>query len=198
MLTWLWIGIVAIAIVGIFLIVRQRHARTLAGNSHPEALAPLHRTVFTLQLGDIVQYQGTDWFVEGKLIFSEDGFTWVEYMLQDEDTIRWLSVEEDDQVEVCWMEPVSTLEISSEPPKNLTYEGVTYRLSSTGTARMTRTGTTMNQQAQRCRYFDYEAAENQVLAIEDWNGEMEVSVGQRIRPRALTILPGDGRRVYDD
>jgi len=196
MLQWLWIGIVAIAIVGAIIVIRQRSA--LPGRKEPKALPELRRTVFNLQLGDIVQYQGSDWVVEGQLTFNDSGYTWMEYMLQDGDMIRWLSVEEDDRVEVCWMETASNLDISGKPPDRITHNGITYELDETGVAQMQRVGTTLNKQAQTCRYFDYVAANDQMLSVEDWNGDLEISVGRRIRPNSLTLLPGDGQRVYDD
>ncbi len=197
MLIWLWIGIGAIAIVGVVIVVRQRQGKPLVGTSKQPAIPPLHRTVFSLQIGDIVQYLGADWVVEGQLTFSDQGYTWMEYMLQDGEQVRWLSVEEDDRVEVCWMEPVTDLEISGTPPPQITYEGAVYQLSESGTASMTRVGTTLNKQAQRCRYYDYSSDRDQMLSVEDWNGDIELSAGQQIRPSSLTLLPGDGRRVYD-
>ncbi|NJP10799.1 MAG: DUF4178 domain-containing protein [Leptolyngbyaceae cyanobacterium RU_5_1] len=197
-MTWIWIGIVAIAVIGTVLVIRQRQGKALTGRAERQALPPLQRTVFTLQIGDIVQYDGGDWVVEGRLTFDDNGYTWFEYMLQDRDEVRWLSVEEDDRVDVFWMEPVTDLEISGEPPKQLTYAGTIYQRGESGTVRMTRIGTTLNRQAQRCRYFDYSGSNDQVLSIEDWDGEFEITAGRRIRPSALSLLPGDGRRVYDD
>jgi hypothetical protein len=110
-------------------------------------------------------------------------------------------VEEDDRVEVLWLEPITDLEISGDPPKTLTYAGVTYQQTEAGTATMTRLGTTLNKQAQHCRYYDYvssSGAGDRVLSVENWQGDLEVTCGQRIRPSFLTLLPGDGRRVYDD
>jgi hypothetical protein len=196
MLTWVWIGIVAIAIVGVFIVIRQRTA--LPNKKAQQALPPLQRTIFTLQIGDIVQYAGVDWVVEGRLTFDDRGYTWFEYMLQDGDAIRWLSVEEDDRVEVCWMEPASNLDVSGNPPYRITHNGITYEKVEQGVAQMQRLGSTMNKQAQICRYFEYSAANDQVLSVENWNDDIEVSVGRRIRPSLLTLLPGDGRRVYDD
>lgn len=196
MLTWLWLGILAIAIVGAFILLSRRSA--LPGRKQPQALPSLQRTIFTLQIGDIVQYDGADWVVEGRLTFNDNGYSWFEYMLQDGDNVRWLSVEEDDRVEVCWMETASNLDISGKPPARISHNGVTYQQTEQGVARMERIGTTMNKQAQICRYFDYEATADQLLSVEDWNGDLEISVGRRIRPSSLTLLPGDGRRVYDE
>ena len=61
---------------------------------------------------------------------------------------------------------------------------------------MTRIGTTLHRTAERCRYFDYEGQDNKVLSIEEWEGNIEVTVGERINPRMLTLLPGTGERLY--
>ncbi len=196
MLASLLILIVAIAIIGGAIVIQQRRAQL--PQTKQEALPSLKRNVFTLQIGDIVQYGGGDWVVEGRLTFNDSGYTWLEYMLQDGDEIRWLSVEEDDRVEVCWMETASNLDISGSPPQRITHNGITYHQVESGTAKMQRIGTTMNKQAQICRYVDYAADDDQLLSVEDWNGDFEVSVGRRIRPSSLTLLPGDGHRVYDD
>lgn len=195
MIVWFGLAIFAIAIVGAIVVIQQR--KSLPGKQ-PAALPTLKRNIFTLQIGDIVQYEGRDWVVEGRLTFDDSGYTWMEYMLQDADDLRWLSVEEDDRVEVCWMSTVTDLEISRTPPQTITHNGITYRRTNQGTAKMKRIGTTLNKQSQICRYYDYNATNNQVLSVENWNDDLEVSVGQRINPRALTLLPGDGKRVYDD
>jgi hypothetical protein len=198
MLSLVWIGIIAIAIVGVILVIRQSQGKSLSSSPTNRQLPSLRRTIFTLQIGDIVQYEGADWVVEGQLTYNSNGYSWVEYLLQDEDQIRWLSVEEDDRVEVCWLEPVNGLEISANPPKQITVAGCEYRLQESGTAQMTHLGATVNRQAQRCRYFDYSSSDDRVLSVEHWDGEVEITMGQQIRPSSLTILPGDGRRVYNE
>lgn len=195
MLTWIWIGVIAIAVIGGYLLIRQNR-NTLRPTPITPELAPLERTVFSLQIGDIVQYLDTDWFVEGKLTYNSSGYTWLEYLLQDQDRIRWLSVEEDDQVEVSFLEPVQGLDIPGTPPNSLPYNGVTYQLDESGTAQMTREGSTLNRQGEFCHYYDYQGPSGERLSIEDWGDEREVTQGKRIRPSALTLLPGDGRHVY--
>lgn len=195
MFTWVVIGVVAIALIATVLLVRQ-YRGPLPAASVAANLPPLERSIFSLQIGDIVQYLDTDWFVEGKLIYNSDGYTWLEYLLQDEDRIRWLSVEEDDQVEVALLETLPGLEVPGTPPDPLTYNGVTYQLEESGKAQMTREGATLNRQGEFCHYYDYRGASGQRLSIEDWGDEREVTQGQKLRPSALTLLPGDGRRVY--
>lgn len=194
MFTWVLIGVVAIAVAAVALVVVQAR-RSLPAQNSPQ-IAPLERTVFSLEIGDIVQHVGTDWFVEGKLTYNSSGYTWLEYLLQDEERIRWLSVEEDDRVEVALLETVQGLEVPDAPPQSLIYSGVTYQLDESGTAQMTRVGATLNRQGEFCRYYDYRGPSGERLSIEDWGDEREVTLGQKIHPSALTLLPGDGKRVY--
>ncbi|AFZ21398.1 DUF4178 domain-containing protein [Allocoleopsis franciscana] len=190
-----WIGIIAIVSAGIVLLVLQQRG-VLPGTGGSRHLPPVERTVFTLEIGDIVQYMDTDWVVEGRLTYEDKDYTWFEYLLQDGERIRWLSVDEDDRVEVALLEPTTQLEVSQQPPKQITFAGETYRCVESGRATMTRIGTTLRRTGEHCRYFDYQGSNDQVLSIEDWNGEIEVTVGQRINPRMLMLLPGDGSRVY--
>ena len=151
---------------------------------------------FNLEIGDIVQYLGTDWVVEGQLTYNEVGFTWLEYMLHDADRISWLSVEEDDLLEVQWLEPTNALEVGSNPPKELTFEGEVFRCVSSGVAVMKRKGNLQRRQSEECHYYDYEGPGDRVLSIEDWDGEIEVTLGENIRPSSLSLLPGTGGSVY--
>ncbi|MFW6360016.1 MAG: DUF4178 domain-containing protein [Chroococcales cyanobacterium] len=192
---WLvWLVIILVVAGAVTLVVFQQQGK-LPGKSS-RSLPPLERNVFTLQIGDIVQYLGTDWVVEGKLTYDDDGYTWLEYLLQDGDRIAWLSVDEDDRVEVALLEPSNQLDISTTPPKEITFVGETYSLVGSGNASMTRTGTTLNRTAERCQYYDYQGNDNKVLSIEVWKGEYEVTVGNRINPRMLSLLPGSGERLY--
>lgn len=190
------IGVILIVVIGVVLVAQQQQVLA-PENPHPRNLKPLERTLFTLEIGDFVQYMGDDWVVEGRLHYNSKGYTWLEYLLQDRDEVRWLSVEEDDRIEVFWLKTVNDLDIPAAPPRELTYDGTLYRSTETGTAKMTREGTTLNRQAQQCRYYDYEGPNGKVLSIEDWQGQWDVTVGERISSRSLTFLPGDGRRVYD-
>jgi hypothetical protein len=192
-----WLAVILIVGVGVTLLVMQQNGMLSGSKKRPE-LPSLKRNVFNLQIGDIVQYLGRDWVVEGSLTYDVEGYTWMEYMLQDGDDIRWLSVEEDDMVEVAFLEANNQLDVSQNPPQQLNFGGETYRRVDSGVAKMTRQGTIVRRDAQRCQYFDYETPNDKVLSIEIWNGEIEVTAGERINPRSLTLLPGDGRRVYGD
>ena len=151
----IWLGVIVIVAGGAYLLVLQQRG-ALSGSKSKE-LPSLKRNVFNLQIGDIVQHMGIDWVVEGILTYAVGEYTWFEYMLQDDNEIRWLSVD---------------------------------------VANMTREGTVQRRTASRWQYFDYKGPGDKVLSIEVWDGETEVTVGYRINPRSLTILPGDGNRIY--
>ncbi len=192
MIYLVWIAIIAIVAVGAFVLLRPKSLQPSSQNELPS----LERSIFNLQIGDIVQYMAEDWVVEGKLTYDEGGYSWFEYMLQEGDRIRWLSVEEDDIVEVSWLQPTDALEISGTPPKQLTFDGETYRRTGSGEATMNRVGNIRRFQFEQCRYYDYEGSGDKVISVEEWDGEIEVTVGKTIRPSELTLLPGSGRSVY--
>lgn len=188
------LALIVIIILAVYLFLRQR--RDTPTTDPEENNAPENRTIFNLQLGDIVEYYGRDWVVEGKLIYDEQGFTWIEYLLQDQQDIRWLSVEEDDHVELSWLQPTRNLDIPRTPPNPLTFEEETYHCVDSGVARMQREGSVLNRQAEQCRYFDYESEDGKLLSVEDWNGEIEVTYGESINPGELNIFPGEGESIY--
>ncbi|MEA5597030.1 DUF4178 domain-containing protein [Rivularia sp. UHCC 0363] len=191
----IWLGVIVIVAGGAYLLVLQQ--RGALPGSKPKELPSLKRNVFNLQIGDIVQHLGIDWVVEGKLTYKVDEYSWMEYMLQDNNEIRWLSVDEDDNIEVALLQASDRLDISqTPPPRQLNFADENYKCVDSGIASMTRVGTVQRRTAQTCKYFDYEGSGDKVLSIEIWDGETEVTVGHRINPRSLTILPGDGNRVY--
>lgn len=186
--------IIAVVILGVYLFLRQRQESPTSNVE--EDNAPENRTIFNLKLGDIIEYQDRYWVIEGKLTYDEDGFIWLEYLLQDQEEVRWLSVEEDDAVELTLSKPIRNLDIPRNPPNPLTYEGETYHCVESGVAQMKREGSVLNRQAEQCHYFEYESEDGKLLSVEDWNGDIEVATGKMINPGEITILPGEGQSVY--
>lgn len=195
----LYITLAIIAVCGVIIYTQRKQIlNLLKPTASNKTLAPINRTIFNLEIGDIVQHMGLDWVVEGRLTYQVGAYYWYEYLLQDKDKIAWLSVEEDDRVEVALLQPTNQLDVSKDPPLQLNFAGETYTCIDSGKARMTRTGLTMKRTAEKCQYFDYQSTDGRVLSVEVWNGDIEVSVGEKISPRSLTILPGDGKTVYRD
>lgn len=165
------------------------------GTNRPSSAPGVRQpSIFNLQLGDIVQYQGTDWFVEDKLTYSQSGWEWIEYLLQDGDRIAFLSVDDDDTLEVDFTETVKDCIVEQPPQEQITYQQKIYNKEESGTAQLTRLR--KPGRVETCQYYDYAGPDEAVLSVEMWEGEMEVSVGQAVRPYQLTFLPGDGQSVH--
>lgn len=194
MLTLVWIVIIAVVAITFFLITRQPQ---LQGVSHQEIIASGERDLFTIQIGDIICYEGEDWCVEGRVIYDTGGYNWIEYLLLNKEEIRWLSVQQDDLLEVLWFQPINSLNISMNPPAEIDFNGHSYKCIESGNATIKWEGNTRNKQESICSYYDYETEDNQVLAIEIWGSEIEVMRGEKINPRSLNILPGDGQSIYN-
>ena len=183
--------LIVLVIVGVVIFVTQSNR-----NNRPREVRT-NRTLFNLQLGDLVEFEGLEWFVEDILQYNDSGYKWTEYRVQSDTESRWLSVEQDDELYVSWMRNKSGVEITGEPPKRLTVDGVEYRLDERGTATLTRAG---GLQADTCQYYEYEGVDDdrKLMSIEDWGGKIEVAVGRSISPRMVTLTAGDGKRVYGD
>jgi hypothetical protein len=170
-------------------------------------------TLFDLELGDLVQFDGRDWFVENRLQYNEDDFCWLEYLLRDGSSQGWLSVEEDDWLELSWFEACPTTEPLprigwlQEFPQQLSWQGRDYHLQGQGKARLESSLRVTAQPQETCRYGDYAAEDGGLLALELWPqgrgqgpnsnaGELELSLGRRLEPASVAVLPGDGRSVY--
>ncbi|WP_457767287.1 DUF4178 domain-containing protein [Cyanobium sp. ULC082] len=204
-----WIFLLGLLVAAVVVLQLWRWRR------RPAAL-PQDRTLFSLCTGDIVQFEGRDWVVEDRLLYSDAGFEWLEYLLRDGNDGRWLSVCEDDWLEVSWLESVSSSELAPASfagsgagrfPARLQLDGVTYALKEQGQASISSSARVMNRRQSGCRYADYTGTGGLVLSLEQWDqaaaaasGEPpdppELTVGRLIDPALLTLLPGDGRSVY--
>ncbi|WP_043368456.1 DUF4178 domain-containing protein [Cyanobium sp. PCC 7001] len=187
--------LVLVAAAGLLLALQR--FRRLRGRRRRAAVR--ERTLFDLQLGDIVQADGRDWVVEDRLLYEEEGFQWLEYLLRDGDEGRWLVVNEDDWLEVSWLETVPFT--PPRPlPRQLEWEGEALTLREQGQATVTARLRTLNKRPGQCRYADYVGSGGRMLCVELWGSgedqEAEVTAGHRIEPTSLTLLPGDGRSVY--
>jgi hypothetical protein len=179
-------------------VVRARRTPAGAGRRElPPLRSPedeqraLHGDVRKLAPGDAVAYEGVDFLVDRTMHFDEGGFTWKEHMLSDAVSGRklWLSVEDDDGLEVAVWERLPAAEV--EPgPASLTHDGVTYEREERGTAgfRVEQTGGAISESG-TMEYAEYAAGER-LLAFERYGaGSWEVSTGRSISEHALDVYP---------
>jgi hypothetical protein len=171
---------------------KQKEERRLEEERRKE-IAPEH-PVKRLKVGDVVSLVGTDFIVQGVLRFREGGFEWVEYKLADATDIRWLEVEDDDELWIALYKEVDDLRITGpRPPERLVYQGETYELEEQGYATMRKEGEVGRRALPECRYYDYEGPGDHVLSIEQWGENFEVSVGTRVSPYSVEVFPASSR-----
>lgn len=150
---------------------------------------PLAGDVRALAVGDVVNHAGSDFLVDGTLRFEQGGFTWQEHLLADGDRRMWLSVEDDEGLEVTEWTRARVPGLEPDRPK-LEYEGVSYELDERGTAVYTSEGRTGAPPSGKAEFADYVAGD-QRLSFERYGteGDWEVSVGKVVPDGALDIFP---------
>lgn len=184
---------------GVAVFVRGRsQARAPAGPAGPaplaagEAPAGAPSDARTLKPGDVVNHEMRDYIVEGTLRLEQGGYRWAEHRLVDQGETIWLSVEDDEGLEiVVWDRRKGT---GLEPgAQTITVDGVEYTLDERGRANFTSEGVTGMAPGGRLEYADYEAGDKR-LAFERGEGEesWEVSVGEVIAEARLDIYPSRG------
>lgn len=190
------IGFAALAVlVGGYLVYRsQKNKKT---NKQPDQLpaggqaTPTDggRSLLNLQIDDIVSHLGTDYIVEGRIDYKEGAYQWVEYMLADGETIRWLCVEDDDQLEVSLWEEIQDLHVTEPVDEILEYEGNEYKMIERGEAQASQKGDTGRKRARSVDYYDYRGPDD-LLGVEVWGGEVEVFQGEEVDEVMLEVFPG--------
>lgn len=152
----------------------------------------------SLQPGAIVARGGTDYVVRGTLSFDEGGFTWQEHLLDDAaGTKRWLSIEDDEGLEVGLWESVPMADVEGEAgARSVVVRGVAYKLVESGSATYTAVGTTGTAPSGSAEYKDYEAADGKLLSFERYaaGGSWEAGIGELLLPRELTVYPAETAR----
>ena len=155
---------------------------------------PAPSGVRTLKLGDVVNLEGADFIVEGTLRLEQDGFRWEEHRLVDGERSRWLSVEDDEGLEVAVWERAPAGELAPGAER-ITHDGVAYELEERGHASFTAEGSTGTAPSGRMEYVEYAAGERR-LAFERFGDDAgwELGVGAVISEHALDIYPARERR----
>ncbi|UGY93930.1 DUF4178 domain-containing protein [Streptomyces gobiensis] len=153
-----------------------------------------------LKAGEVVEYLGERLFVRGSLRLSEGGFTWSEHFVDAMDGTdegrRWISVEEDPDLEVIMWTAYKGPELQPSQ-RTITVDGITYQRTEHGTASYRSEGTTGLGENGRMEYADFDGPAGRSLAFERFlgaqgEGTWEASLGERVPTGTLTIYPGGG------
>ncbi len=171
-------------------------------NKEPE-YDPLNVKVTDLKKGFIFEYDLRQWEVQAEYTYDwGDNYFSKEYKVSDGTDTFFLSVEQDDEVEVALHEKVrlSAFEQDIEadiidngrPPKTIIYQGTTFRREdeSPGYFREEDGG---GDWTEMIGWDYYDADEEQVLTIEQWGErEFDASVGKFLESHEISnIIPGE-------
>ena len=172
---------------------REQQDRQQTPAARKDPFADVHgneQALFALKVGDMISYHHRDWWVRGTLRFDESGFSWTEHLISDFETQQWLSVEEDEGIEVALWERIRPGEVTGDAgDTTVTYDGEVFTLVERGEAAFTAEGTTGTSESGTARYVDYESANGRLFGFEQLGSEWEASVGRRVLPAALDIYP---------
>lgn len=169
-----------------------RHPGDVLGEQHKAEIDQLKQ----MQNGDIVLYQGEQWFVRGRIELDEGGFTWIEHLLDEGAQRRWLSLEEDEEFEVTlWTSiPAGEIEAGEAGDRTVAARGLAFTLQEKGQATFRASGATGTTPTGQMRYADYRASDGTLLGFENFGGSWEASIGEKLIPWELTILPSTDRK----
>lgn len=195
--TVLVLVVLVLAAFAVVTVVRNRQ-RTAAGASRP-ALQPmspvdeqraLHGDVRRLGPGDVVHHEGTDFLVDRTVDFDEDGFRWTEHLLLDSVGGRklWLSVEDDEGVEVAVWERVAGAALDPDA-RTVEHQGVTYEREESGRASFVVRDQGGERERGTMQYADFQHGDL-LLGFERFgSGDWEVSTGTKVPEHALDVYP---------
>ena len=184
--------LVAVA-AGVWWFLQQRRRAEGAAGGQP-VVDPLRKDSRGIdprgiKVGDVIAHEGRDFLVRGTLAFDQDGFQWQEHHLDDASVRRWLSVEDDEELELCLWTGVDAPDLAPGAGE-LAWDGTTYVRQEQGRATFTASGSTGTGPTGTVEYVDYAAGPKR-LSFERFGGagDWEVGVGEVVNERALDIYP---------
>lgn len=148
-------------------------------------------TLMTLAPGDVVVHLDVTYVVEQRITYHQQGFFWFDYRLDDGDGGQaWLSVADDDELEVAFFHPIE-LDLDVPPPKKLEHDGRTYRLVESGRVDAKIDRGTGGETRTVVTTWDYEGPQGELLGVQRWGeDEVEIARGRAVLPVELDLMPG--------
>lgn len=171
---------------------RPKRPEDIIGDQHKAEIDQLKQ----IQNGDIILYQGEQWFVRGRIELDEGGFTWIEHLLDEGSQRRWLSLEEEEDFEVTlWTSiPAGEIEAGEAGDRTVAARGLAFTLQEKGQATFRASGSTGTTPTGQMRYADYRSNDGTLLGFENFGGSWEASIGEKLIPWELTVLPSTDRK----
>ncbi|MFD0772516.1 DUF4178 domain-containing protein [Streptomonospora algeriensis] len=189
------IAAVAIAAVAAYKVLRKARRAgpaptASAGPADPFAdIGETEGDPLRLKAGDMLDFGAERTWIRGTLRLSEGGAVWAEHFLEVEGGRRWLSVEQEPDLQMALWTGRPDLDLTPHGPE-VELEGVRYRLTERGSASYRSEGTTGLRAEGGMDYADYEAADGRLLSFERFDhGRWEPATGTPLGRMAFTVYP---------
>ncbi|SHK40690.1 DUF4178 domain-containing protein [Paramaledivibacter caminithermalis] len=172
--------------MGIF----DRIKKIITANQNADIHPHEEKNLLNLNVGDIVSIEDVDYEVQAVLKLNDHGWRWTEYKLKDSRKTYWLSVEQDDDIEISLYQEV--VAITTEPTKVFEYKGIKYYMQEGSDAIVEGLDGNINVvKGEKVDYYEYcDEDDENLLSIEIWDGEVEMSIGRWIEDYNIEIYPG--------
>ncbi|KII00654.1 hypothetical protein LP52_00460 [Streptomonospora alba] len=189
--------VIAVVIIGAAVVVLVRNGRRAAPQrTSPAAPADPFADIgetegdpLRLKAGDMLDFGAERTWIRGTLRLSEGGAVWAEHFLEVEGARRWLSVEQDPDLQMALWTGRPDLDLTPHGPE-VELEGVRYRLTERGSASYRSEGTTGLRAEGGMDYADYEAVDGRLLSFERFDhGRWEPCPGTPLGRTAFTVYP---------
>ena len=143
-----------------------------------------------LHLKDVVSYAGTDYLVEGLVVYRLGRHKRKLARLVAAERVLWMEplVDEIDE-RVLFLAEVRDLDMTTPPPANIYYKGQTYLRVLAGQAEVATSGQTPGRASGTCEVWRYRAAGDTFIQIEAWPDGPVVLAGPSAGQGMLQILP---------
>ncbi|WP_040710890.1 DUF4178 domain-containing protein [Nocardiopsis potens] len=191
---FLLVAVLAIVVAALLVVLlRKRPAAAPAAPEPPrDPFADIGETggdPLSLRAGDMLEYGAEQAWIRGSLRLSEGGAVWAEHFIEVEGGRRWLSVEEDPDLQMALWTGRPDLELTPHG-RTVELEGTTYRLTERGSASYRSEGTTGLRAQGGMDYADYEAADGSLLSFERFDhGRWEAATGTVVNRGDITVYP---------
>ena len=142
-----------------------------------------------LHLKDVVSYAGTDYLVEGLVVYRLGRHKRKLARLVAAERVLWMEplVDEIDE-RVLFLAEVHDLDMTTPPPANIYYKGQTYLRVLAGQAEVATSGRTPGRISGTCEVWRYRAAGDTFIQIEAWPDGMVFLAGPSADQGMLQIL----------
>lgn len=163
--------------------------KTFGGGDEPEPTR--EPTLMTLRPGDVVIHFDVTYVVKQRITYHEQGFFWFDYRLDDgAGQSAWLSVADDDVLELAFYKPVD-IDLPMPPPSSFEWDGTRFAVDEASNVDAQIDRGTGSETRTTVDSWDFEGSDGRLISIQRWGaGEVEIAVGNPVQPVELDLLPG--------